>query len=233
MLNQYLTFDGDEFRWKSTCNQLKRYFAEDLKLSGNWTSPSGRVWLYLTDEFQVKWQKSIKLVIVRDNSDKFMFNFLMKSRMVDNPRLNQPISPVVVLNDPYAEVASATSDNNVNKDYNYTNTFEMSVNNKLENILKVLSQFKYVNANLQEEYTTMKRSFEDLTNRHLMSVASDLNQIIKYLKNERSRLLTAIKLICCVRSNSENCVTAGPPENLSSTSTSDDSVSTCDAIHTV
>jgi hypothetical protein len=129
LLNQYLTFDDDEFRWKSTCNQLKRYFAEDLKLSGNWTSRSGGVWLYLTDEFQVKWQKSMKLVIVRDNSDKFMFNSLMKSRMVDNryPRLNQPISPVVVLNDAYADVASATSDNNVNKDNNYTNTFEMSV----------------------------------------------------------------------------------------------------------
>ena len=85
----------------------------------------------------------------------------------------------------------------------------MSVNNKLENILKVLSEFKYVNANLQEENTTMKRSFEDLTHRHenLMSVASDLNQRIKDLKNERSRMLTAIKLICCVRSNSENCVT--------------------------
>ena len=79
----------------------------------------------------------------------------------------------------------------------------------------------------------MKRSFEDLTHRHLMSVASDLNQIIKDLKNERSRLLTAIKLICRARSNSENCVTAGPPENISSKSTSDDSVSTCDAIHTV
>ena len=122
----------------------------DLKLSGNWTSPSGGVWLYLTDEFQVKWQKSIKLVIVRDNSDKFIFKFLMRSRMVDNPRLNQPISLVVVLNDAYADVASATSDNNVNKDYNYTNTFEMSVNNKLEKILKVLSEFKYVNSNLQE-----------------------------------------------------------------------------------
>ena len=127
MLNQYLTFDGDEFRWTGTCNQLKIYFAEDLKLSGNWTSPSGGVWLFSTDEFQVKWQKSMKLVIVRDNSDKFMFNFLMKSRMVDNPRLNQPISPVVVLNDAYADVSSATSDNNVNKDNNYTNTFEMSV----------------------------------------------------------------------------------------------------------
>ena len=119
-------------------------------LSGNWTSPSGRVWLYLTDEFQVKWQKSIRLVIVRDNSDKFMFNILLKSRTLDNPILNQPISPFVVLNDSYADVAFATSDNNGNKDYNYTNTIEMSVNNKLENILKVLSEFKYVNANLQE-----------------------------------------------------------------------------------
>jgi hypothetical protein len=127
LLNQYLTFDGDEFRWTGTCNQLKIYFAEDLKLSGNWTSPSGGVWLFSTDEFQVKWQKSMKLVIVRDNSDKFMLNCLMKSRMVNNPRSNQPISPVVVLNDVYADVASATSDNNVNKDNNYTNTFEMSV----------------------------------------------------------------------------------------------------------
>jgi hypothetical protein len=134
LLNQYLTFDCDEFGWKSTsCNQLKIYFSEDLKLFGNWTSPSGVVWLYLPDEFQVKWQKSMKLVIVRDNSDKFMFKFLMKSRMVDNPRLNRPISPVVVLNDAYADIASATSDTNVNKDNNYTNTFEMSVNNKLEN----------------------------------------------------------------------------------------------------
>ena len=92
--------------------------------------------------------------------------------MVDNPRLNQPISHIVVLNDAYSDVVSATSDNNVNKDNNYTNTFGMSVNNKLENILKVLSDFKYVNANLQEENTTMKISFEDLTHRHenLMSL---------------------------------------------------------------
>ena len=48
LLNQYLIFDGDEFLWKGTCNQLKRYFAEDLKLSGNWSSPSGGVWLFST-----------------------------------------------------------------------------------------------------------------------------------------------------------------------------------------
>jgi hypothetical protein len=72
-----------------------------------------------------------------------------------------------------------------------------SVNNKLENILEVLSEFKYIYVNLQEENTTMKRSFEDLTNRNenLMSVSSDLNQRVKDLENERSSLLTAIKLI--------------------------------------
>ncbi|CAB3998711.1 Hypothetical predicted protein [Paramuricea clavata] len=226
LLNRYLTFDGDEFRWTGTHNQLKRYFDEDLKLSGNWTSPSGGVWLFSTDEFQVKWQKSMKLVIVRDNSGKFMLNCLMKSRMVNNSRSNQPISPVVVLNDVYADVTSATGDNNVNEVNNYSNAFEMSVNNKLENILKVLSEFKYIDANLQEENTTMKRSFEDLTHRHenLMSVSSDLNQRVKDLE---TNLLTAIKLIYCERSNSENCVTAGPPENLSSKSTADASASTC------
>ena len=83
-LNKYLSFESDDFRWKGTSDQLKRFFAEDLKLSGKWNSPSGGVWSFSTKEYEVKWQKSMKLVVIRDTTDKFMSNCLMKSLANDN-----------------------------------------------------------------------------------------------------------------------------------------------------
>ena len=77
-LNKYLSFEGDDFRWKGTSDQLKRFFAEDLKFSGKLTSPSGGVWSFSTKEYEVKWQKSMKLVVVRDNTDKFMLKLSYK-----------------------------------------------------------------------------------------------------------------------------------------------------------
>ena len=58
--------------------------------------------------------------------------------------------------------------------------------------------FKLI-ANLQVENKKLKKSLEDLSNRHnnLLCVASDLNTRIKDLENERSSLLTAVKLIYC------------------------------------
>jgi hypothetical protein len=51
--------------------QPKTYFA-DLTGVGSWSSPSGRVKLFTAEEFEVKWQKSKKLAIVRDTSDTYI-----------------------------------------------------------------------------------------------------------------------------------------------------------------
>lgn len=55
-LNKYLSFESDDFRWKGTSDQLKRFLAEDLKVSDKWNSSSGGVWSFSTKEYEVKWQ---------------------------------------------------------------------------------------------------------------------------------------------------------------------------------
>ena len=68
--NTFLT--GEEYRWKGTFEQLKTYFADNLTGAGSWSSPSGGVKLFTAEEFEVKWQKSKKLAIVRDTSDTYI-----------------------------------------------------------------------------------------------------------------------------------------------------------------
>ena len=78
------------------------------------------------------------------------------------------------------------------------NSFEAAINNKLDYVIKALDDFKLI-TNLQVENKKLKESLEDLSNRHnnFLFVASDLNTRIKDLENERSSLLTAVKLIYC------------------------------------
>ena len=78
------------------------------------------------------------------------------------------------------------------------NSFEVAINNKLDYVIKALNDFNLI-TNLQVENKKLKESLEDLSNRHnnLLCVASDLNTRIKNLENERSSLLTAVKLIYC------------------------------------
>ena len=186
-LNNFLILNGDEFRWNGTLDQLKRYFTQGLNLCGKWNSPSGGVWLFSTKEFEVKWQKSLKLVIVRDSADKFMLNCFMNSLAKDNhtDRPDTDSNPSIV------EEATSFGDDYVVK-------FEASVNNKLDCILKALNDFKQISI-LQEENKSLRKSLDELSHQHknLMCVASDLNTRIKDLEDEKSSLLTALKLVYC------------------------------------
>ena len=149
-LNKYLSFESDDFRWKGTSDQLKRFFAEDLKLSGKWNSPSGGVWLFSTKEYEVKWQKSMNLVVIRDTTDKFMLNCLMKSLANDNLNDNSAAD----LNNSSVKAAASFCDDHVE-------TFEESINDKLDCILKTLSDLKQISI-LQEQNKSLKKSLEDL-----------------------------------------------------------------------
>ena len=78
------------------------------------------------------------------------------------------------------------------------NSLETVVNNKLDYVIKTFDDFKLI-TNLQVENKKLRESLEDLSNRHnnLLCVASNLNARIKDHENERSSLLTAVKLIYC------------------------------------
>ena len=187
--NKFLIVDGEEYRWKGTFEQLKTYFADNLPGAGSWSSPSGGVKLFTAEDFQIKWQKSKKLVIVRDTSDMYILKFLIQATVNDNT--SPFISPDADSNRAAAEVEMAP-------EACPANSFEAAINNKLDYVIKALDDFKLI-TNLQVENKKLKESLEDLSNRHnnLLCVASDLNTRIKELENERSSLLTAVKLIYC------------------------------------
>ena len=186
-LNKYLSFESDDFRWKGTSDQLKRFFAEDLKLSGKWKSSSGGVWSFSTKEYEVKWQKSMKLVVIRDTTDNFMLNCLMKSLANDNLNDNSAAD----LNNSSVKAAASLCDDHVE-------TFEESINDKLDCILKTLSDLKQISI-LQEQNKSLRKSLEDLEFKHssLMCIASELKIKIKTLEDEKSGLITALKLVSC------------------------------------
>ena len=85
----------------------------------------------------------------------------------------------------------------------------------------VVSLYRFlVVANFQEENKKLKESLDDISIKHnnLLCVVSDLNTRIKDLENERSSLLTAIKLISCDR---DIHAVAKPIKNLSDSAQSD------------
>ena len=81
---QFLIVDGGEYRWKGTFEQLETYFADNLPGAGSWSSPSGGVKLFTAKDFQIKWQRSKKLVIVRDTSDMYILKFFTQATVNDN-----------------------------------------------------------------------------------------------------------------------------------------------------
>ena len=153
-LNKLLVFEGDSFRWKDTLDQLKIFFAKDLNLP---EPPSG-VWPFSTKEYEVKWQKSTKLVVVRDNSDKFMLNCLMKSLANGNP-VNRPIYSAIYLNDSSVEIAASLDNDCVEK-------IEKSVNSKLDCILKALSDIKQISTLLKQNLSLKKSRKESGCSKH-------------------------------------------------------------------
>ena len=187
--NKFLIVDGGEYRWKGTFEQLETYFADNLPGAGSWSSPSGGVKLFTAKDFQIKWQRSKKLVIVRDTSDMYILKFFTQATVNDNT------SP---FNGPDADSNRVAAEVEMAPVACPANSLEAAINNKLDYVIKALDDFKLI-TNLQVENKKLKESLEDLSNRHnnLLCVASDLNTRIKDLENERSSVLTAVKLIYC------------------------------------
>ena len=125
----------------------------------------------------------MKLVVVRDTTDKFMLNCLMKSLANDNLNDNSAAD----LNDSSVKAAASLCDDHVG-------TFEESINDKLDCILKALSDLKQIFI-LQEQ----NKSLEDLEFKRssLMCIASEVKNKVKTLEDETSGLITALKLVSC------------------------------------
>ena len=130
-------------------------------------------------------------VIVRDTSDMYILKFFIQTTANDNT--SPFISPDANSNRVAAEVEMAP-------EACPANSFEAAINNKLDYVTKALDDFKLItNLQVAMENKKLKESLEDLSNGHnnLLCVASDLNTRINDLENERSCLLTAVKLIYC------------------------------------
>jgi hypothetical protein len=75
----FLIFDGESYRWLGSYTELKNYIAEGLKMAGIWKSPGGGAKRFIAgkdSEFVLKWQKSNKLVIEKDNTDEYLSKYL-------------------------------------------------------------------------------------------------------------------------------------------------------------
>ena len=152
---------------RAPSSNLKHILLDNLPGAGSWSSPSGGVKLFTVEDFQIKWQKSKKLVIVRDTSDMYISNFFIQATRNDNT--SPFISPDADSNRIAAEVEMAP-------EACPANSFEAAINNKLDYVIKALDDFKLL-MNLQVENKKLKKSLEDLSNRHnnLLCVMSDLN----------------------------------------------------------
>ena len=130
--NKFLIVDGEEYRWKGTFEQLKTYFADNLPGAGSWSSPSGGVKLLTAEDFQIRWQKSKKLVIVRDTSDMYILKFFIQAT-VNNT------SPII---SPDSDSNRAAEEVEMAPEACSANSFEAAINNKLDYVIKALDDFQ-------------------------------------------------------------------------------------------
>ena len=64
-----LFYQDNKFFWKGCLKSLKKFVGEDLNLHGNWTSPGGEVKLFTSEDYTIKWQGRTrqKLAVTRDD----------------------------------------------------------------------------------------------------------------------------------------------------------------------
>ena len=81
-----LSFDGFTYRWLRNFTDLKSYVEQGLKLAGKWTSPGGETKLFTAsqDEFVLKWLKSKKLIIQKDNPDEYLLKSFESDHKLSN-----------------------------------------------------------------------------------------------------------------------------------------------------
>ena len=66
-----LKTNREKFYWDGAWCELRKFVLDDLKLTGRWTSPGGKVKLFPSDNFSIKWHgKSTKwITVIGDPSD--------------------------------------------------------------------------------------------------------------------------------------------------------------------
>ena len=48
--------NGEKFTWDGTCENLRKFVADALKLLGTWSSPGGEIKLFTSPLVCLKWQ---------------------------------------------------------------------------------------------------------------------------------------------------------------------------------
>ena len=79
------TVSREEFRCRGI-RPLESYVEQGLKLAGKWTSPGGETKLFTAsqDEFVLKWLKSKKLIIQKDNPDEYLLKSFESDHKLSN-----------------------------------------------------------------------------------------------------------------------------------------------------
>ena len=184
-----LTFDGFTYCWLGNFTDLKSYVEQGLKLAGKWTSPGGETKLFTAsqDEFVLKWLKSKKLIIQKDNPDEY----LLKSFESDHKLSN----------------SDCDLDCNVSQIDLQIKNIEDKLFNAIDTISKELNDLKSQCKNnctdtaymcfLWDENEKLKKQNELLTEKlnNCLLAGSELNIRVKDLQNEKDSLITAIKVL--------------------------------------
>ena len=178
-----LSFDGFTYRWLGNFTDLKSYVEQRLKLAGKWTSPGGETKLFTAsqDEFVLKWLKSKKLIIQKDNPDEY----LLKSFESDHKLSN----------------SDCDLDRNVSQIDLQIKNIEVKLFNAIDTISKELNDLKSQCKNnctdtahmcfLRDENEKLKKQNELLTEKlnNCLLAGSELNIRVKDLQNEKESLV--------------------------------------------
>ena len=184
-----LSFDGFTYRWLGNFTDLKTYVEQRLKLAGKWTSLGGETKLFTVsqDEFVLKWLKSRKLIIQKDNPDEY----LLKSFESDHKLCN----------------SDCDLDRNVSQIDLQIKNIEVKLFNAIDTISKELNDLKSqckINCTdtdhmcfLRDENEKLKKQNELLTEKlnNCLLAGSELNIRVKDLQIEKESLVTAIKVL--------------------------------------
>ena len=118
----FLIFDGKSYRWLGSYTELQNYIAEDLKITGIWKSLGGGVKRFIAGQdskFVLKWQKSKKLVIEKDNTDEYLSKYL---------KANACVTSVVAMNGCENESVLTSSNGEGVHAVNFTLPTETNIN---------------------------------------------------------------------------------------------------------
>ena len=177
----FLIFDGDSYRWLGSFTELNNYIAEDLKITGIWKSPGGGAKRFIAgkdSEFVLKWQKSKKLVIEKDNTDEYLSKYL---------KANACVASDVAMNGCENEFVSTSSIAEGVHAVNFTLPTESNING--DPSLVHLTKAVEVGFSLAD---TKIKSIEEKFNVKISDVLDDLNELKARSESVSERLVNVL-----------------------------------------